>query len=237
MLEEQYRQAYDRWRRERSPGAASAVLDAVAPVLRSAVRTFAGEGGPVMESRARLLERYDPARAPLRSHLMSHLRGLQRYAAAQGRAVYIPERVALQSRAVRDAENELEDRLGRAPSTAELADHTGLSPARIARVRTASPGLVEGQTYGEDDEGAESQSMPAVRGGEGRGAWRDFVYQDLHPTDQVIMEHALGLHGRPATSKTLIAKKLGLSPGAVSQRAAKIQKKLDLGGGEGAFGG
>jgi DNA-binding NarL/FixJ family response regulator len=44
----------------------------------------------------------------------------------------------------------------------------------------------------------------------------------------VILEHALGLHGKPVLQNQQIAKKLRLSPGAVSQRKAKIQAKLNL---------
>jgi DNA-binding NarL/FixJ family response regulator len=41
------------------------------------------------------------------------------------------------------------------------------------------------------------------------------------------MEHTVGLHGKKVLPKQGIAAKLNLSPGAISQRAAKIQEKLN----------
>jgi hypothetical protein len=41
------------------------------------------------------------------------------------------------------------------------------------------------------------------------------------------MDYSLGLHGAPAVSTTDIAKRLGLTAGAVSQRKAKIQAMID----------
>lgn len=38
----------------------------------------------------------------------------------------------------------------------------------------------------------------------------------------------MGLHGKPILQNQAIAAKLGISPGAVSQRKARIQAKLDM---------
>jgi len=60
-----------------------------------------------------------------------------------------------------------------------------------------------------------------------RDAWVQIVYDELPSLDQKIMELSLGLHGRKPLSNLEIAKKLGRSPGAISQRKAKIQELLD----------
>jgi DNA-directed RNA polymerase specialized sigma subunit len=238
-IEAEYEPHYRRWKEEGTPEAKGELLRRLAPVLNAAIRTYAGDASPAIQGRAKLLAleavgRYDPKRGPLRSHLMSHLRGLYRHAARQSQVIKLPERAALALGKLKAAENELEDSLGRPPSTAELADHTGLSPERIARVRLARPGLTEGQTTIETDEG-ESAISPAVRSRAGIEAWQNFVYHDLHPHDQLIMEHSLGLHGAPVLPKNRIAGKLGISPAAVTQRAKKIQDRLDSPGGEELF--
>jgi hypothetical protein len=58
-------------------------------------------------------------------------------------------------------------------------------------------------------------------------AMREMIYYDLGDTDRVVMDYSLGLHGAPAVSTTDIAKRLGLTAGAVSQRKAKIQAMID----------
>lgn len=233
FLEDEYRPHFEAWKAKPSPASSGALLYALHPVLETAVKSYAQGGqNPVLKSRAKILalkalESYDPSRAKLRTYLLSQMRGLQRYAAQANQAVRLPERIALGLGHLRDAEKELEDGLGRPPSTQELADHTGMSPRRLAKLRGVRPGLAEGQLIGSpDDEGDVSQ--PAVVTPRSRQAWLDFVYGDLHPRDQVIFEHVLGYHGRPVLSKTEIARKLGISAGAVSQRLARIQEKLDM---------
>ena len=58
-------------------------------------------------------------------------------------------------------------------------------------------------------------------------AWNDFVYAGLSPSDQFIMQHTLGLYGNPKLPTGEIARRLRITPGAVSQKAARIQAQLD----------
>jgi hypothetical protein len=58
-------------------------------------------------------------------------------------------------------------------------------------------------------------------------SWHEFVYHDLDPIDQVILEHSLGLHGKQVLPNQDIARKLKLSPGAISQRKVRIQDQLN----------
>jgi Mn-dependent DtxR family transcriptional regulator len=55
----------------------------------------------------------------------------------------------------------------------------------------------------------------------------DFVYGDLSPTDKLIMDMTLGRNGRRTAATQDIARRLNITPGAVSQRAAKIQQMID----------
>ena len=57
--------------------------------------------------------------------------------------------------------------------------------------------------------------------------WVELVYSDLDETDQLILAHTLGLRGREVLQNQQLAKKLGISPGAVSQRKQRIQRLLD----------
>ncbi len=57
-------------------------------------------------------------------------------------------------------------------------------------------------------------------------AWLEIVYDDLDSIDKKIMEFTLGLHGRPQLGNAEIAARLKRTPGAISQRKAKIQQKI-----------
>lgn len=232
MLEPEFKEHFETWKASPTPQATSTLLKAVSPVIDSAMKTYSGRGtSPTLRSKAKLLavdafHRYDPSRAKLRTHLMSHLQGLRRASAQEGQIISIPERVGLDLHRLRASENELRDKLGRDPSDMELADHTSLSRKRIEYIRRAQPGLSEGALApeGESEEG--TGIGPGVVG-QSNDTWLNFVYLDLSPVDQVIMENSMGLHGKPKLPKQTIAAKLRLSPGAISQRAAKIQALID----------
>lgn len=245
-LEKPYFDHYTNWKRDPSPANTGAILKSVDPVINEAIRTYGGSsaGSPTLRGQARRLtlnaiRNYDPSKAKLRTHLLSQLQGLRRIAAKEDQILNIPEQVLLDMGSLRESENKLKDQLGRDPSDAELADATGLSTKRLAYVRTMRPSFAEGKMIQVDDEGS-SLNQPAVEQGasiqsKGMKAWQDFVYQDLDPIDQQIMEYTLGLHGKPELSNQEVAKLLRLSPGAVSQRKAKIQQRLDLSEDTGLF--
>jgi Mn-dependent DtxR family transcriptional regulator len=57
--------------------------------------------------------------------------------------------------------------------------------------------------------------------------WNELVYHDLDEINQTIYDYLIGGHGRTPISTSEIARKLGITPSAVSQRAAVIQSMLD----------
>lgn len=234
LLEPEFEPHYNSWKTDPSPKNTSAMIKALNPVVESAVRTYVSPGAdsPTLRSKAKLimvnaLKTYDPARAKLRTHMMSQLQGLRRAAAKETQILSIPEQVAIDLGRINEAENFLRDKLGRDPSDLELADHTGISRKRLGYVRGARPVISEGALTNVAGEEGNELYMPQVEQPEEIGAWHDFVYHDLDPVDQIIMEHSFGMHGKPSLSNQAIAKKLRISPGAVSQRKARIQNKLN----------
>jgi DNA-directed RNA polymerase specialized sigma subunit len=235
-LEPNFAPHYNAWKQNPTPETTGNLLRAVDPVINEAIRTYGGSAAksPTLKGKARKLTistlgSYDPTRAKLRTHLLSQLQGLRRISAQEEQILNIPEQVLLDLGGLRESENRLRDRLGRDPSDMELADHTGLSRKRINYLRTMRPSFSEGRLVRVDDEGT-SMNMPAVEQTAPTGAlqaWHDFVYHDLDPIDQQIMEYTLGMHGKPQLSNQDVARLLRLSPGAISQRKARIQSKLD----------
>ena len=143
--------------------------------------------------------------------------------------ISIPEQVGLDFQKLEYAENELRDKLNRDPADDEVADFTGLSTRRIRKIRGLNQPLAEGTTSTPtDSENAPTELASTLPGQTTNAdAWLDFVYDDLGSIDKLIMDMTLGRNGRRRSSTQDIAKRLNITPGAVSQRAAKIQSMLD----------
>lgn len=236
LLEPDYEPHYTAWKTQPTPEATDALLGSVKPILNEALRTYGSDAAasPTMRGKAKVMAlkamgTYDPARAKLRTHLLTQLQGLRRLAARETQLVRVPEQLGLDRLRLLNSENELRDRLGRDPSDHELADHAGLSRRRIGRIRQVPGAHAEGAMTRIDEEGT-GVWQPAVQSGIGdrtRALWQEMVMMDLDPINQVIMRDTLGLNGQPVRSNQEIAQRLRLSPGAISQRKAKIQEKLD----------
>jgi hypothetical protein len=236
-LETRYAPAFHAWKADPTPAKSDDFLKSIDPIVQEGLNVYGGRNAnPMMRSRARRIAldaagKYDPAKASLKTHLMAHLQGLRRYGAQQNQVIKVPEAVALDQQHLGEAEAELGDRLGRDPSDMELADHTGLSRRRIAHIRGYRPAVPEGRLASladEDEEGGAGGGFePAVEGPDRSALRAQFLYHDLDPHDQVILEYGMGLNGAPRLPAAAIARRLKLSPGAVSQRAARIQRMLD----------
>jgi DNA-directed RNA polymerase specialized sigma subunit len=233
-LEPHYADLYNSWKTDPTPQASSSLLKTIDPVIKEALKSYGGtrQESPTLRSKAKLLaleamQKYDPTRSKLKTHLLTQFQGLRRMAAKENQIISVPEQVMLDQGHLREAENRLRDKLGRDPSDWELIDETGLSLKRISYIRSMKPTFAEGKLTTVDEEGS-SMSVPAIAAQqtEDKG-WQEFIYSDLHPIDQVIMEHTLGMNNKKVLSNQEIARKLGLSPGAISQRKARIQQLLD----------
>lgn len=226
---------YQSWKQNQTPETNTQILKAVQPVIDNALSSYVGTThSPTMRSRAKLmalkaLGTYDPQRGNVRTHLISQLQSLRRASAQEQNIISIPEQVGLDFQHISTAENELRDRHGRDPTDDELADYTSLSKKRIQKIRGFNQPLAEGtvsRIVDEDSSGGDvASSIP--NNNRAADAWMDFVYDDLGPTDKLIMDMTLGRNGKRRASTQDIARRLGLTSGAVSQRAAKIQAMLD----------
>lgn len=230
-LEPEYEDSFKAWQTADTPETRGQLLRTVQPVVDTAIRSYAGKTSPAVKGQAKMLalqsfRTYDPSKGNMKTHLLSQLRRLQRVSGQSSQAIHIPERIGFARKHIREAEESLRDDLGRDPSDLEIANYTGLSLRRLAQVRQANSGINSGSVIDETGENYSPQvNMPGNTSN--ADSWQQMVYYDLGQTDQVIMDYSLGLHGSPQLSNTEIATRLGISPGAVSQRKNKIQAMLD----------
>lgn len=234
LLEPDFQEPFEAWQQEPSPTNTGAMLRAVDPVINSALRAYAGPSAKSvnLKSQAKMLtadalSSYDPAKGPLKSHLMSRLQRLRRVASQQRQVIRVPEQVALDQMQSEAASKELEEQLGRPPSDQELSDYTGLSVKRLEYIRGSGRPLAESTITRPGEEGAGGYD-PRVRPIQPQNdAWLELVYDDLDKTNQYIMERVLGMHGHERMRPSHVAALLKISPAAVSHRMAQIQQKVD----------
>jgi DNA-directed RNA polymerase specialized sigma subunit len=232
-VEEEYRAPFRSWLEHPDPKTTSQLLKSTRSEIDRQIRYHTGQDpDPYTRAQAKqmilhALPNYDRRRAGLRTFVSQTLQGLKRRQAQRTNILGVPEAVRLQQAELAEAETALDVELGRAPSTRELADRTGMSIKRIAYVRSLSTGVPESQaaSWVTTEEGESEGFMPAVDNTS--TVLRDLVYEDLGPIDQRIMEHTLGLHGSQVLGNRQLAGRLGISASAVSQRKARIQKLLD----------
>lgn len=225
-IEPEFQDVFTQWSAQPSNKVATGkLLTALNPTIDKAIRAHVGEPHPLIKSRARSivlksLPKYDPKQTQLNTYITNQLYSLRRVNRKQTQIISVPERMSQEYSRLTAAEENLRDQLGREPTTIELADNVGLSPKRIQKIRRFKYPMTESQAAAMGP-----GFMPGVQAK--KSHWLEVIYHDLDTTDQQIMEHSFGMFGKPMLSNQAIATRLGLSPGAISQRKAKIQQYLD----------
>lgn len=224
-------EAYEFWHANQTPANMQAALAAAKPVIGKAITSYAG-GDKALTGRAKRLaidafRNYDPTRGTkLNTHLMIRLQPLQRSFSKRVTPLAVPERVQLDQYRLRLAEEEIKQTRNREGADSELSEMTGMTARRIAHVRKFSKGtLSEGQMTTPEA----GVNLPGSEGLSPEDIYVEYVHHDLDPIDKKIMEWKTGMYGKERLGTTQIARKLGITPSAVSQRAAKIARKLEEG--------
>jgi RNA polymerase sigma-B factor len=153
-----------RWHRDRDVGARDALVERMLPLARRVACRYQRPGEPVDDlvqiaiiGLVKAIDRYDPARdTALSSYAVPTMLGeLKRHFRDHGWALHVPR--GLQERVLRvdAAERALARRLGRTPTTAELAEAAGLAPEEVLDAREAAGALesvsLEEQRFGGGD--------------------------------------------------------------------------------------
>ena len=216
------------WRRYQAGDkkAAKDVLLELDKTINSALRSYAGDD-PAYLTQARLLalsavKTYDPSRsAKLSTHVFNNLQRLQRISAQRGNIIKVPENAALQRRVIDKARDSFIADNGIDPTTEELADATGMSMDRINKLSQYIGVTSESRTNDDKGDSMVAQQDKALQ------LYDRYIYDELDRTDKKIYEWSTGYGGEKIIDRATMAKKLGISQAAVSQRASKISNKFN----------
>lgn len=146
---------------------------------------------------------YDPKHGTQpTTHVWNNLKKVQRVASESLMSGHIPENRALKRSTFTIVRDNLEDRLGREPSTSEISDEIGWNQKEVARMSHELGGEATASKASFDFYGnAITKEQPDK-------ALVDYMYFDSSGPDQVILEHTFGYAGKPILNNKQIAKKL-----------------------------
>lgn len=211
-------------------------MDHLNPTIEKALRAYAPNATEVVRSRARIIaagaiRSFKPDQgADLNTHVYRQLQRLQREAPQISDPMPQPERTRRDSGKIMAAISQAADDIGREPTDEEISELTGLPVRRVTKIRKGIRGRVSESQYTEgfgNDDNSETDKDVTTAERTGYDDWIDAVYHDLPEVDRVVMQYRTGYRGAPVLSNVDIAKRLRLSPAAISQRVSRIQAKLD----------
>lgn len=218
-------EAYEAWRTDPRPETMGKFVAAANPVISSMMSTIQNSS-PIMKSRARALiikslPKYNPKRkVPIKSWLYRQLQQMHRWAVAEMSAVPLSERSRQHLAILNSTERRLKDKLGRHPSDIELAEATKFSVKKLAKIRSSGVSTNPESMFVSQETGA--PELPGAFQLPREKILEDYIYHDLNPSNQKLMDMAKG-----GSSKADIAQALSISPSAVSQRSAKIASMFE----------
>lgn len=229
-MKSSYQEAYDKWVVDQTPENMSGVLDSLMPTINSEIMRFEGPKAH-LRSKAKALavkavKTFNPmSGAKLQSWVVTQLQPLSRY--GQGlRDVKAPELAIRQAAEVDRVTKLLSDDLGRDPTDEEIADEIGISVKKVKRVRRQVVPSVTAGSFELAQETDNSYNAPGVSTVSKVPYAQEAVYMSLNPRDRFIFDARTGSHGARSLSAVDVAKRLGISPAAVSQRANAIAEMI-----------
>lgn len=218
------KELWGKWDKDPSQENLRALLKAIDPIINSEVQKQLGTIPPaILKLKAKslvlkALKKYDPKKAQLNTFLVHQLAPLKRENMKAQNIIRMPENMQLKVRTFIDRKQKLEDKLGREPTSLELADELKWNLKQVRRM--------EKQFHTEANMGSLTYEEGASYLNSSLNLKTDLVFRSLAPRDQLIFEYTTGYGGKPKISNNAIAAKLKVSSAYISQRKKHIMKKL-----------
>lgn len=169
------------------------------------------------------IDTYDPeAGAALSTHVTNYLKRVNSVALEYANLGYVPpNRAAKEFGPYKESYAKLKEKLGRIPSTQEIADDLGWSVKQVARIQRESRNDLVASKFDTPD------TMPEYRVQQDKETEAArLIYSDPGTSEEerIVLEHLLGMNGKETLKKGQIAKKYF---GGSNPKVTRIVKKLD----------
>lgn len=215
----------DRWKAYKSPKDANTIYTALKPTISGAIRAYGGGDTSLTAQAYRLaydsLNSYDKSKGTdVRTHVHNHLKRLNRIAADRNNIVHIPEGVAKDYSTVSRAISNFVDEHNREPNDDELSDMTKLSKKRIDKILNRSTNISGSEAV--TDEGADRVTHSGIS----EDTYIDYLYASSDNIDKKIIDMTAGRGGRRIYSNAEVARRLRMTPAAISQRMNKLRDRM-----------
>ena len=164
-------------------------------------------------------ESYSPSVGKFSTHLVNNLKKLSRLSTQYGSSIRLPENTQFGINKINQVEKQLESEFGRSPTTAEIADHSGMNIKMVDSLLKNKRSIISFTNMLETPTIMDSSN----------DEWATFVYHDLVPRDKLIFEHMTGFGGKKVIESDKIAKKLKITQPQMNQRIKIIGDMLNKG--------
>lgn len=145
---------------------------------------------------------------------------MSRIKAERSNIVHIPENVSHDYSLISKAISNFYDEHSREPNDDELADITKLSKKRISKVLNMNSPISGSESV--TDEGADRVSHKGISD----DTYIDYLYASSDPIDKKIIEMTSGVRGRKIYKGSDVARRLNMTPAAVSLRMNNLRSRM-----------
>lgn len=208
----------------------NAAIQALNPKISKITQSITGGYySPIIHRRATILtakalQNYDEDKGKLDTYLYTNLMPLKRLAPQSVEPIKVPESIALDKRRLDEAYRDFVDMTGREPTDQELADSTNINIKRLRKVKATNMPVNEGMFT--NPENPQEIFSPGVNfSGDSRDI--DLLYHDLSDDDKQVYRYRTGYEGEDILDNPQIAERMGRDTKWVSQRASKIQERVN----------
>ena len=222
---DQIKAVVTRWQKNRTPQDTKQIVAYLKPTIQSALHTYT----PGQESAFRIkatklalqsLTSYDASKAAApSSFVFTNLQRLNRIRRQRQNIIHIPESQVYLKQQIDKKVQQLQDDLGRQPTIDQICDATGMSRKKLQKI--------EGNSTFSESSAINPQTQASTFGVKDitDRDYYNYVYSSVGDVDKKILQWSMPYNGTPLSNND-IAKRLKLSPGAISQRKARLQQMM-----------
>ena len=214
-----------RWNKYHLQKDGTALHNMMRPLIDSAIRSY-GSGVHGLRVQAYKLAfdalgTYNPEKgADIKTHIFNNLKRLNRISSQRGAIVHVSENSARDYATVARAISNFNDEYGRDPNDDELSDITKISKKKLDKILSRNTVISGSESVADDG------SDRVYTKGIDMDNYIEYIYASSDNLDKSIIELSSGFRGKPIYKSTDIARKLKITPAAVSQRMAKLRDRM-----------